>query len=117
MKKLSNNSLGSLSFIFGSLIAVITGLVSPAAASSTLTSLLILLGIIVGFLNITMKETNAFLLATVALVIVSALGGAVLGQVSFIGQYLESVLMSILTFVVPATVIVALKTIYSLAEK
>ena len=113
----SLNSLGSMSFLFGAVIAVLVGVINPGAANTSLTSLLILLGIVVGFLNITTKETNSFLMATVSLVIVAALGGAVLGQVAFVGIYLEGVLTSILTFVIPATIIVAIKSIYSLAER
>jgi len=116
-KQKSIGSLGSLSFLFGAVIAVLVGVINPGAANASLTSLLILLGIVVGFLNVTTKETNSFLLATVSLVIVAALGGAVLGQVAFVGNYLEGVLMAILTFVIPATIIVAIKSIYSLAEK
>ena len=116
-KALSSTSLGSLSFLFGVIIAVLVGIINPGSANTTLTSLLILLGIIVGFLNITTKETNSFLMATVSLVIVSALGGAVLGQVAYVGNYLNAVLTSILTFVIPATIIVAIKSIYMLAEK
>ena len=112
----TQRSLGSLSFIFGAAIAVIAGIVSPDVLSTTITSMLILLGIIVGFLNITKKETSAFLLATVSLVIVSALGGAVLGNVALIGRYLEGVLLAILTFVIPAAIIVALKSVYALEE-
>jgi len=116
-KGISASSLGSLSFLFGAVIAILVGVVNPNSASTILTSLLILLGIIVGFLNVTTKESNSFLIATVSLVIVSALGGTVLGQVALIGNYLEGVLMSILTFVIPATIIVAIKSIYALAER
>ena len=112
----SSNSLGSLSFLFGAVIAILVGIINPGTASTTLTSLLILLGIIVGFLNVTTKETSSFLIATVSLVIVAALGGAVLGQVALVGNYLEGVLTSILTFVIPATIIVAIKSIYALEK-
>jgi len=116
-KRRSPNTLGSLSFLFGAVIAIIVGVVSPGSANATLTSLLIVLGIIVGFLNVTTKEANSFLLASVSLVIVSALGGAVLSQVSYLGLYLEGILMAILTFVIPASIIVAIKSIYSLEEE
>ncbi len=119
VKKSSANSLGSLSFLFGVLIAIIVGLVSSTSArvpTNTLTSLLIVLGLIVGFLNITKKETNKFLMASVSLVIVSAIGGGIIGDVLVIGQYIEGILVSLITFVVPAAIVVALKAIYSLEE-
>ncbi len=108
--------LGSLSFLFGAAIAVIVGVINPERASTILSSLLILLGLVVGFLNVTTKERQSFLFATVSLVIVSFFGGAVLGDVAVIGKYLEAVLMAILTFVVPATLVVAIKAVYSLEE-
>ncbi len=115
MAKKPTGSLGSLLFLVGAVVAVIAGLISPGGVSTTLTSVLIILGIVVGFLNVTLKEENSFLLATVSLVIVSALGGAVLSQVAVVGVYLEGMLLGILTFVIPAAIIVALKAVYSLA--
>ena len=113
--KKASTPLGNLSFLFGAGIAVIAGIIAPGGGTATLTSILIILGIIVGLLNVTRRETGSFLIATVSLVIVSALGGAVLSQIAGIGIYLEGILISILTFVIPATIIVALKSIYSLA--
>lgn len=81
-----------------------------------LTSLLIVLGLVVGFLNVTSNETSTFLLAVVALVIVNAFGGNILAHVEVIGERLANVLGAIVVFVVPATIVVALRTIYSLAK-
>ncbi|MBI2141426.1 hypothetical protein HYU16_03305, partial [Candidatus Woesearchaeota archaeon] len=57
------------------------------------------------------------LLASVSLVLVTALGGSVVSGVVSVGQYLGSMLDSILVFVVPATIVVALKSIFALAER
>ena len=105
--------VGSWAFILGVVIAVVAGIVQ--AKSATITTLLIVLGLIVGLLNVTGKETTAFLLATVSLVIVSNMGGTYLGQIANIGPKIDGVLGAIMTFVVPATIIVALKAIYALA--
>jgi uncharacterized membrane protein len=110
----SAGPIGSLLFLVGAVVAVVAGFLSPSGMNSTMASALIVLGIIVGFLNVTTRETNSFLLASVSLIIVSALGGAVLSSVAVIGGYLEGVLLAILTFVVPSSIIVALKSIYSL---
>ncbi|MEI8364309.1 MAG: hypothetical protein WCF78_02540 [archaeon] len=106
--------VGAWSFIIGVILAIIAGIFF--GASAVVTSILIILGIIVGFLNITDRETSAYLLASVSLVIVTSLGGAVLGNVAVVGMYLESILGAILTFVIPAVIIVALKAIYSIAN-
>ncbi len=67
--------LGSWAFILGVLIAVITGLVMTFVALGTaaqwITLVLVILGFIVGFTNISGKELNDFLTAGIALVLVS----------------------------------------------
>lgn len=114
----SLQSIGSWAFLLGAVVAVISGALLPdKSATPTVTSFLVLLGTIVGLLNITTKETSSFLLASVSLVLVSALGGSVVSSVVSVGQYLGAILDSILVFVVPATIVVALKAIFSLEER
>ena len=88
--------------------------------SSLLVGLLIIAGLIVGFLNVTGHEATPFLMAAVSLIIVSGLGGQVLaqsfGSLGFIGEVLLRMLTTMLTFVMPATVVVALKAIWGLAR-
>lgn len=107
--------VGSWSFIVGVIIALLIGLFS-GLGSATAVSILVVMGLIVGFLNVTEKETTGFLLATVALVLVSGFGGDAIGQVATIGPYLKGVLQSLMIFVIPATIIVALKAIYNIAQ-
>lgn len=112
--------VGEYSFIVGVVIAIILGLALPISATiqDWLTSVLVLLGLIVGFMNVAGKESKDFLAVATMLVIVAYAGGAAaeLGKVEIIGPYLRGILASILTFVVPAVVIVALKQIRALAE-
>jgi hypothetical protein len=113
--------IGHYSFIGGVIIAVVLGLV-PASTLGTaagwLTSLLVILGLIAGFLNVTGKETKEFMLVATVLIIASFAGGAegTLGGVQFIGQYLQGIFHSVLAFVVPATVVVGLKDIWNLGQ-
>lgn len=109
--------IGSWAFIIGIVVALLIGIFSGGAAVTPVaTSVLIVLGLIVGLLNVTGRETTPFLLATVSLVIVSFMGGPVLANVAAIGPTLQAVLNAITTFVIPATIIVALKAIYALAH-
>jgi hypothetical protein len=108
--------VGSWAFIIGLVVAVLVGLFSNVKSSATITSVLIVLGLIVGFLNVTGRETTPFLLATVSLVIVSSFGGNVLAEVAYIGITMQNVLNAIMIFVIPATIIVSLKAIYALAH-
>jgi len=107
--------VGSWAFIIGVVVALIVGVFSGVGNAVT-TSVLIVLGLIVGFLNVTGRETTPFLLAAVALVLVANFGGEKLGLVATVGPYLQGTLNALLTFVVPATIIVALKAIYALAH-
>jgi|TARA_B100001964_G_C13988385_1_gene489498 hypothetical protein len=113
-----DKKLGNYSFTIGVILAIVLGLVSLGSATPWLTSLLVVLGLIVGFLNVTGKETKEFLTVATVLIIAAALGGAsnTLGGVSYIGAYLSGVFSQVLAFVVPATVVVALKDIWNLGQ-
>jgi hypothetical protein len=61
--------LGFLIFIILNIIRIIA-IINPAVATSTIVlSILVILGIIVGLLNISARETMPFLVASVVLVI------------------------------------------------
>lgn len=106
--------VGSWAFIIGVIIALIVGIFSNAGPVTT--TVLIVLGLIVGFLNVTGRETTPFLLAAISLVIVANFGSSTLGAVAGVGGFLEGTLNALMTFVIPATIIVALKAIYALAH-
>ena len=119
--KTVEEKIGHYSFIGGVVIAVVLGLV-PASTLGTATgwlaSLLVVLGLLVGFLNVTGKETKEFMMVATVLIIAAFAGNAssTLGGVQFIGQYLQGIFTSVLAFVVPATVVVGLKDIWSLGQ-
>ena len=113
--------IGHYSFIGGVIIAVVLGLVPAATlgtAAAWLASLLVVLGLVVGFLNVTGKETKEFMMVAVVLIIAAFAGGASekLASVNTIGPYLASIFSQILLFVVPATIVVGLKDIWSLGQ-
>ena len=113
--------IGNYSFIVGVILAIVLGLFSQqiGQAQLWLWSFLIVMGILVGLFNVSGTETKEFLLVTVALVIVVALGKSQVDswkEVIYIGRYLSDVFNSILAFVVPASVVVALKDVWELAK-
>ena len=79
--------------------------------------LLVIAGLIVGFLNVTDKESSAFLVATVALLITSTAEDQ-LRLITFLnmGDAFANVVKQIGVFVAPAAIIVALKSLHSLAK-
>ena len=116
------DDIGKYAYIIGVIAAVIVGALSgnlPGTSLMWLTSLVIIAGLIVGFLNIGTKEVKDFLLISTVLVIVAYAGsaGTILKAVYMVGPYLEGIFTQLLAFVVPATVVVALKAILLLAKK
>ena len=113
--------IGHYSFIGGVIIAVVLGLV-PATTLGTaavwLASLLVVLGLVVGFLNVTGKETKEFMMVATVLIIAAFAGGAsdTLASVQTIGPYLAGIFTQILVFVVPATIVVGIKEIWALGQ-
>jgi len=110
-KSKGSSTIGSWAFLIGVILAVILG--ALGVVEGTWTAVLVVLGLIVGILNITDEEVRPFLTAGTVLVLVSFLGRDVLGSVALLGNILNAVM----ALFVPATVIVALKSVFSLAKK
>lgn len=97
--------LGKWAFIVGLIIAVVGGL---GFSQPWFGWVLALLGLIVGFLNITDKECTKFLLAAIGLVIAAnAFSG-----LPFVGGYLTNILSYIIAFISGALLVVALKVLF-----
>lgn len=111
MARRSEPRAGHWAFLIGVALSIIAALV-PQLQTQTVAWVLVLLGFIVGLLNITAKETQEFLVATIALVIVAD-AAANLVQ---LGVVMAAVLGNIVLFVFPAALVVALKTIWELAS-
>jgi hypothetical protein len=107
--------IGSWAFIIGVLIALVVGLMNKL--SPMWVAALFVLGIIVGFLNVTGKETSAFLMASVSLVIVTGMGSSFLRleDLVMVGPALAGMFKGIMFFVIPASIVVCMKAIYVLA--
>ena len=78
----------------------------------TWTIVLIVIGLLVGLLNVADKETAPFLMSGVVLIIASALGKSGVSDI----QILADVLDALLIIFIPATVIVAIKNVFNLAR-
>lgn len=109
--------IGGWAFIVGVVVAVVFPIF--AELRPWLITLLILLGLVIGFLNITVADTQTFLLAALALVIVSGFSSTsgVITQVAGVGPALGRIFGGLLLLVVPATIIVALRSIYTVSSR
>ncbi|MEA3429898.1 MAG: hypothetical protein U9R08_01360 [Nanoarchaeota archaeon] len=110
-----DKKIGSYAFLIVMALAVVAGLfpqLQSGQALVTVTWILVILGLIVGLLNVTKKESEPFLVASVALLLFAAALPAVL-QI----YPLKGILDNMAAFVGPAALLVALKVIYELAER
>jgi len=125
--KSKENSVGAWAFLIGVVLAVVIGISTSSFLSiGTITShsaqiyaVLVILGIVVGFIGVTGKESQTFLIAGASLVVVSKFGmesvtGSLIGI--GVGDVAASTFAALLALFVPATIIVALKTVFSIAK-
>ncbi len=110
--------VGFWAFIAGLVIAVIGGLLSAmglaAAIMPVVIVILIILGLAVGFLNITAKEILLFLVATIALIVVGRVFEPL--KVFGIGKILDAMLALVATLMAPAAVVAAIKALWAVGK-
>ncbi len=114
MPKGKSNLLGAWAFLIGVILAVIFAFFSYPAWVSWI---MVIIGLLIGILNIKDTETNTFLMAGIILVIASYFGGSVfasikIGEIAFLSNFLANMLV----LFVPATIVVALKSVFSMAH-
>ena len=105
------NKISSYLFALGALIALVNGFVPNVIPSAGL--LLVVIGLVVGFMNISAKETHNFLLATVALLAANTAGT---DKIPMIGMYLGPILTGFAAMVAPAALVVAVKALWGMAK-
>ncbi len=118
--KARENLIGAWAFLAGIILAVIVGVFARNNINPFILGILALLGIVVGYF-VAEKDVQTFLLASVSLVLVSFAGiqGLLLSAAVKginVGDTISSILGALLVLFVPATIIVALKTVFSLAK-
>ena len=101
--------MGKWAFIIGLVIAVLAGLFfQPTWAIWVLA----ILGVIVGFLNVTVEDTRGFLLAAIAF----TLSATALNTIPIVGTAFSLVLPFVVAFVAGATIVVAFKELFQTAQ-
>ena len=109
--------IGQYAFIVGVILAILAALVSSAVSAyqGVIVLVLVILGLVVGFLNITEKEMTPFLVAAVALIVTGTASNS-LTVIPAVGMYLEAIVKNIAVFVTPGALIVSLKAVNALAK-
>ncbi len=121
------NFIGAWAFLIGVILAVVIGISTTLISipilvkySSAIYAILVILGVIIGFsINPSRKDSQTFLIAGAILVIVSKFGmesitGSLIGI--GIGDIVSSIFAALLALFVPATMIVAIKTVFGIAK-
>jgi len=113
--------IGGYAFLLGVIIALIAGIASSqvAAYAPYIALVLVILGLIVGFLNIKDKQVTNFLVAAITLVVLGTTAGGLTAIniiVAPLGTILAAIVVQIALFAMPAALVVALKDIYNIAS-
>ena len=103
--------IGFWAFIVGLIVAVVAGFFPP---SYIIILVLLILGLVIGFLNITAKEILLFLVATIALIV----AGNVFAPLKTlgIGAILGSILGNVAALMAPAAIVAAIKALWSVGK-
>lgn len=114
------NQIGAWAFLIGVVLAVLVGIAAPSSINPWVQGILAILGIVVGYF-VAEKDVQTFLLASVSLVLVSFAGiqGMMLNAaISGFGlaKVVSSILGALLSLFVPSTIVVAIKTVFSIAK-
>ena len=113
--------IGTYSLIIGVVIVIVLSLFWQQLGTSVgvILSLLVVLGIIVGFLNVQKKYSRDFLWIVAGLAIIAYTASVqtdLLRNVSLIGPYLKAVFDNTLAFIIPAGIVVGFKEVLAIAK-
>jgi hypothetical protein len=107
--------IGMAAFSVGIVLAIIYGVISRDNASVTLA--LVILGIVVGLLNITRKEMALLLLISVALIVVGKASFSSLNDlVDGLGTSFNGIVSYLAVFMAPAAVVTAIRAIWAVGR-
>jgi hypothetical protein len=124
--KSREDSFGAWAFLIGVILAIVIGLSttllpipSLSQYSAQIYAILVILGLVVGFISVPSRDSQTFLLTGAVLVVISRFGmdsitGSLVGI--GIGNAVSSTFAALLALFVPATIIVALKAVFAIAK-
>ncbi len=107
--------VGKKAFLAGLVIAVLASFITGYAAAVAL--VLFLLGLVVGFLNISEKDSSKFLIAAIALLTGGIASMSAVAMLGIVITFLNTVLGTLVVFIGAAALVVAVKTIYQTGKE
>lgn len=113
MAKKVGNTIGAWAFLIGVILAIILGIIGINFKDATFLSwTLVILGVLIGLLNVTAKESYGFMVAGFILVAVGYMGAGVLSVI----EVVRNMLSALLLLFVPATIVVTLRSVFAIAK-
>ena len=123
---MASQKWGSYAFLIAIVIAVIAGIVGAfmpamigASAAGIITLILVVLGLIVGFLNIHDKHISEFLIAAIAIAIIGGTAGGLTvldAWVPPLGTMCVQIVLNIWAIAAAAALVVGIKQLMALAK-
>ena len=110
MAKKNTNFIGGWAFLIGIVLAIIIALFGTI--SPTMLWVLMVLGLVIGVVNVTDEEATPFMMSGIVLIIAVSLGR----EAVMISPLLVSMLDALLLLFIPATIVVAIKNVFSMAR-
>jgi hypothetical protein len=107
--------VGKWAFLIGILLAVLAGFWTI----SGLAIILVILGLIVGFLNITAAEVESYLVAVIALLVIGTASLQVLTKAGELGatiEVIQTMVTNLISFVAASGLVVAIRVVLSLGD-
>ena len=111
---MSKELIGKWAFIIGLALAVIAGLIGEVYTIPYLALILVVLGLVVGLLNITDKDSTKLLVAIIALM---GVGSMTILAIPAINSYLGLILANFVAFAGATGFVVAIKAILETSKK
>ncbi|MEK6963162.1 MAG: hypothetical protein AABX70_01950 [Nanoarchaeota archaeon] len=112
-KNNNEDQLSKWSFLLGCVLSIIVGFVTVPYS----VSILVILGLIVGFMGLSTKDGSTYLLCVIALAVIGTSWLANVQLLSPVSTYIKNILASFTTFVGVAGLVVAIKTIWTMGHK
>ena len=106
------SKIGFWAFIIGLILAIVAGFAWPG--NGTIVVILVILGLIIGLLNISGKEIMLFLVATIALIITRTAFDSL--TILSLGKYLDQILSFVATLMAPAAVVASIKALWAVGK-
>lgn len=109
--------VGKWAFIIGLIIAILAAFTGTLVQATTVLLILFILGLLVGFLNVTKKDVTQFLVAIIALGVAAGSLGAIAILGVTLTTYVTDILRNFVVFVGAAGLVVAIKAILVTGKK